>query len=197
MSVQLAKKSKVIGLTGNIASGKSTALTYLKSKGYVTIDSDQIVSEIWKDDHHLNTLSSIFKRDLSNPLIKKQFSIDIFEHEMLKKQLESYMHPLVYKTIELEISKNHGGIVIVDIPLLYETNYQQHVDAVILIVVDQQTQRNRLLKRGYSESHAQSRIESQMSYDIKTKHPNYQVNGALALPLFYEALDEILRKLSV
>jgi dephospho-CoA kinase len=197
MSVQLAKKSKVIGLTGNIASGKSTALRYLKSKGYVTIDSDQIVSEIWNNEHHLNTLSSLFKRDLSNPLIKKQFSIDVFENESLKKQLESYMHPLVYKTIELDISKSHESIVIVDIPLLYETNYQDHVDAVILVVVDPQTQRHRLLTRGYSESHAQARIESQMPYALKMKHTNYQLNGALPLPLFYEALDEILRKLSV
>lgn len=197
MSVQLAKKSKVIGLTGNIASGKSTALAYLKSKGYVTIDSDQIVSDIWKDEYHLKTLSSMFQRNLSDPFIKKQFSLDIFEHVTLKKQLESYMHPLVYKTIELEILKAQGSMVIVDIPLLYETNYQYHVDAVILIVVDPHIQRDRLLKRGYSLSHAQARIESQMSYDLKIKHQNYQVNGALALPLFYEAIDEILRKLSV
>jgi dephospho-CoA kinase len=107
------------------------------------------------------------------------------------------MHPLVYKTIELEISKRHESIVIVDIPLLYETHYEHHVDAVILVVVDQQTQRHRLLTRGYSETHAQARIESQMPYELKIKYPNYQLNGALPLPLFYEALDEILRKLSV
>jgi dephospho-CoA kinase len=196
MSVQHVKKDKIIiGLTGNIASGKSTALNYFNSKGYHTIDSDVIVSAIWKDPIHLKALSALFNLDLSIEHVKKAFVVNIFKDETLKHTLESYIHPIVYKTIEAYIDSSDQKVIILDIPLLYETHYDKHVDAVILIIVDEDTQLKRLLARGYSVEHAKDRIKSQMTYQEKMKKTPHHILGDVPLESFYQSLEHTIRKL--
>lgn len=194
MSAQVVKKKLKIGLTGNIASGKSEALRYIKSLGYDTIDSDAIVKEIWKDPIHLESLSNIFKRDLNDARTKEIFIQEVFHSPSLLKTLESYIHPIVYETIEKAIH-TLGPVVVIDIPLLYETHYESHVDAVILIVIDEETQLKRLLKRGYDTKDAKARMESQMPYELKISKDPYIINGNTDIKKFQEQILHTLRKI--
>ena len=190
MSVQPVKKNKLkIGITGNIASGKSTATTYLKAKGFTIIDSDEIVHELWKDPQIIQELSALFNLDLKDNEIQQQFKQDVFNDETMRKSLEAYLHPKVYETIEqhIQASTHH---VIIDIPLLFETHYETHLDAVILITVPKDIQMHRLTKRGLTLEQAEARIASQMDQSLKMKKTSHIISSTLNFETFYQALEK-------
>ena len=195
MSVQPVKENKLkIGLTGNIASGKSTATTYLKAKKFTIIDSDAIVHTLWKDPQIIQELSVLFDLDLKESVIQQQFKQDVFNNETMRKSLEAYLHPKVYDIIEhqIQVSKNH---VIIDIPLLFETQYEKHLDAVILITVPKDIQKHRLLKRGLNSEQAESRIASQMDQSLKMKKTTHIISSTLNFEAFYQALEKEIDKI--
>ena len=195
MSVRPVKVNKLkIGITGNIASGKSTATTYLKAKGFTIIDSDAIVHTLWKDPLIIQALSSLFELDLNDLTIQQQFKQDVFNNEKIRKSLEAYLHPKVYDIIEHQIqaSTNH---VIIDIPLLFETQYENRLDAVILITVPKDIQKHRLLKRGLTSEQAESRISSQMAQSLKMKKTTHIISSTLNFEAFYQALEKEIDKI--
>jgi len=195
MSVRPVKVNKLkIGITGNIASGKSTATTYLKAKGFTIIDSDAIVHTLWKDPLIIQALSSLFELDLNDLTIQQQFKQDVFNNETMRKSLEAYLHPKVYDIIEHQIqaSTNH---VIIDIPLLFETQYENRLDAVILITVPKDIQKHRLLKRGLTSEQAESRISSQMAQSLKMKKTTHIISSTLNFEAFYQALEKEIDKI--
>jgi dephospho-CoA kinase len=195
MSVRPVKVNKLkIGITGNIASGKSTATTYLKAKGFTVIDSDAIVHTLWKDPLIIQALSSLFELDLNDLTIQQQFKQDVFNNEKIRKSLEAYLHPKVYDIIEHQIqaSTNH---VIIDIPLLFETQYENRLDAVILITVPKDIQKHRLLKRGLTSEQAESRISSQMAQSLKMKKTTHIISSTLNFEAFYQALEKEIDKI--
>jgi dephospho-CoA kinase len=195
MSVRPVKENKLkIGITGNIASGKSTATTYLKAKGFTVIDSDAIVHTLWKDPLIIQALSSLFELDLNDLTIQQQFKQDVFNNETMRKSLEAYLHPKVYDIIEHQIqaSTNH---VIIDIPLLFETQYENRLDAVILITVPKDIQKHRLLKRGLTSEQAESRISSQMAQSLKMKKTTHIISSTLNFEAFYQALEKEIDKI--
>lgn len=190
MSVQHVKNNNIkIGITGNIASGKSTAVIYLKAKGYHVIDSDEIVKRLWQDDDIIIELSTMFDRNFKDLNVKHAFIEDVFQNQNIRHQLESYLHPKVYQEIETRMNILSGPVFI-DIPLLYETSYEKHLDAVILITVDQDIQLNRLKKRGYTNLQALSRIEAQMNQSLKMNKTKHIVSGTLGFESFYQALEK-------
>lgn len=195
MSVRPVKENKLkIGITGNIASGKSTATTYLKAKGFTIIDSDAIVHTLWKDPLIIQALSSLFELDLNDLTIQQQFKQDVFNNETMRKSLEAYLHPKVYDIIEHQIqaSTNH---VIIDIPLLFETQYENRLDAVILITVPKDIQKHRLLKRGLTSEQAESRISSQMAQSLKMKKTTHIISSTVNFEAFYQALEKEIDKI--
>lgn len=195
MSVRPVKENKLkIGITGNIASGKSTATTYLKAKGFTIIDSDAIVHTLWKDPLIIQALSSLFELDLNDLTIQQQFKQDVFNNETMRKSLEAYLHPKVYDIIEhkIQASTNH---VIIDIPLLFETQYENRLDAVILITVPKDIQKHRLLKRGLTSEQAESRISSQMAQSLKMKKTTHIISSTLNFEAFYQALEKEIDKI--
>lgn len=194
MSAQVVKKRIRIGLTGNIASGKSEALSIIKELGYDVIDSDLIVKEMWSDPHHVKQLSEMFSKDLTKDEVKKTFIHEIFSNQTLRLTLEGYIHPVVYEDIESR-SNTLGDVVVIDVPLLYETHHQEMFDAVILVVIDENTQLKRLLKRGYDEVHAKKRMESQMPYHLKINETPYHLNGLEDLETFQQSIKDVLRKI--
>lgn len=195
MSVQHVKNNNIkIGITGNIASGKSTAVTYLKAKGYDVIDSDEIVRDLWKKQDIIEAISIMFDRDLKDHHIKKAFIEEVFLNETMRHQLEAYLHPKVYEEIEKQIIMK-SGIIFIDIPLLYETSYEHHLDAVILITVHKDIQLNRLKKRGLTHSQAVSRIDSQMKQEEKINKTTHIVSGTLGFESFYQALEKEIERI--
>lgn len=170
MSVQIVKhKPYLIGLTGGIASGKTTAANLFKEKGIPVIDSDLIVKTLWQNDLDMvKEIEITFGYPMTNEG-KKKLAQTIFQDDEKRKMLNRIIHPKVFSIIEDEKKKmSDQEIIVIDMPLLIEVGYQREVDTVVLVYVDLKTQIDRLMNRDHlSEEDAYLRINSQMSLEEK------------------------------
>jgi dephospho-CoA kinase len=184
MSVQpVNTKPHLIGLTGGIASGKTTAAHIFSQLGITVIDSDVIVKDLWKTDRKMvQIIESTFgyTMDVEG---KKRLSQAIFEDKVKRLSLNSIVHPRVFKKIEIEKAKHqHEPILVIDMPLLIEVNYIPRVDQVVLIYVDQRTQIERLMSRDHlSEELAMKRIQSQMSLEEKKAYADVIIDNSTTI----------------
>lgn len=161
--------AKVIGLTGGIASGKSTARRFFSQQGIPTIDSDTIAREVVEPDQAgLVGIIKLFGPEYLLPdgrLDRAKLGQLVFSQPAAKNQLDAFLGPIIRRELVQRIAeakKATAEIVIVDIPLLFEHHYQELLDGVLVITVDQETQLERLMVRNQlSATAAQQRIEAQ------------------------------------
>ncbi|HHY03867.1 MAG TPA: dephospho-CoA kinase [Thermoanaerobacterales bacterium] len=191
---------KVIGLTGGIASGKSTVSMYLKSKGAVIIDADKIARQIMqKGKPAWNEIILHFGKDIltdKNEIDRKRLGKQVFSDKRKLSLLNSITHPKIINEIEKQLKnfeKNNKSVVVIDAPLLLETGLDVLVDEVWLVVVDEQTQLKRLISReedlGVDEAYA--RIKSQMSLQDKKKLADRLIDNSGTIGETKEQLDKI------
>lgn len=189
---------KIIGLTGGIASGKSTASNILKTFGATIIDADILAHKvIEKGKPALKEIVETFGKDILRKdgiLDRKKLGKIVFSDERKLKTLNAIVHPAVHKLSEelFGIEKAKGTEkIIYDSPLLIEENLMDRVDEVWLVYVDPKTQLERLIKRnGFSREEAMDRIESQLSLEEKKRYADVLIdnNGGI------ERLEKQLRE---
>lgn len=166
---------KVIGITGGIASGKSTASNMVREMGFTVIDADyasRVVVEPGQKAYGeiIDQFGeSILHED--GTLNREKLGAIIFTNEEKRKQLNQIVHPAVrtYMNEEREAAFERGEkIVFLDIPLLFESKLTHMVDKTVLIYVDQDVQLQRLMARNnLTEEQAKARINSQMPLSEK------------------------------
>ena len=167
---------QVIGLTGGIATGKSTVSIILKKAGAIIIDADRIARDVVKKG--LPAYQEI-RDTFGDNVLLPEGEIDrsalgdiIFNDPQKKQLLNRIVHPHVSKETNLQlkhIEKAHPhSIVILDIPLLMEAQMHQDLSDVIVVYVPEHTQIKRLMRRdGISEADARARVRSQMPIEEK------------------------------
>lgn len=185
------------GLTGSIATGKSTVANILRQHGAVVIDADQIAKEViepgadgWiKVKRHFPEAIGLDQR-----VERKKLAGIIFNNPKQRKLLEGIIHPLVIIRIKAEGQslENLNRIVFVDIPLLYETDSQLWLDEVWVVYIPQELQLKRLMNRdNLSESEAMKRINAQMSIEEKRKLADYVIDNSGSLDNTKEQVDKL------
>ena len=166
------------GLTGGIATGKSTVAGIFKDLGAKIIDADKIARRAVKKGRPTwQKILDYFGKDILLPdgeIDRAGLGKIIFNNPAKKEKLNSIVHPYVFSEMENEMSKikkeTPHAIVIRDIPLLMELGLEKKISPVILVYVPQKIQLERLMKRdGLSEKDAVSRIKSQMDIEKKKK----------------------------
>ncbi|KGT39968.1 MAG: dephospho-CoA kinase [Heyndrickxia faecalis] len=167
--------AKIIGLTGGIASGKSTVSNMLKTKGFTIVDADIAARKVVEPgelayEQIIEAFGEgILLQDLT--LDRKKLGALIFADEALRMKLNSIVHPAVraWMTREKDRAIENGKkTVFLDIPLLFESRLTYMVERTILVYVDGETQLKRLMTRnGLSEKEAQMRIRAQMPLSEK------------------------------
>jgi dephospho-CoA kinase len=160
----------LIGLTGNIGTGKSTVLGIFARLGALTIDSDEIVRELYSRENIKIKAIEILGNSIVNDdgeLNKKEIADLIFNNNMLKVQLEALLHSYVFEEIESVSTKNPDRLVIAEIPLLFETEYNKRVDHVILLNCSREIIFDRLRNSGLSNNEIKARLSSQMPDAVK------------------------------
>lgn len=179
--MKTVKDNKIIlGLTGGIASGKSTAANFFKSKNILVFDSDLEVKRIWEENEKAITyVKDKYNIDIKTNIGKKALANLIFNDKKVIKDINDLIHPLVFESIDRFIKENSNEkVLIIDMPLLFETGYYKKVDLSVLIYVDLNTQIERLMKRdNLSRSDALTRINAQMSLEDKKALSNYIINN--------------------
>jgi len=157
-----------IGLTGGIACGKSTVARIFSELGAPVIDADTIAYRlVEKGQPALALIQSEFGNAILNPdgtLNRSVLRETVFSDPVQKQKLEAILHPLVYKTIQLESEQLHAPYCIISIPLLFETGRTDFVDRILVVDCPVQTQIERVGKRdNLSLERIRSIIDSQVS----------------------------------
>lgn len=156
-----------VGLTGGIASGKSTVSAMLAELGAVIIDGDQLAREVvQKGTPGLAQVVEAFGPEIltaDGDMDRPKVGQIVFNDEAKRKLLEGIVHPLIFERYaELEASAPKDGLVVHDIPLLAESGRADTFDAVIVVETPAEVQIERMLRdRGWTHADAVSRIAAQ------------------------------------
>jgi dephospho-CoA kinase len=192
--------SLVIGLTGGIASGKSTVSNMLKEMNITVVDADlEARLAVEKGEPAYQKIISGFGADilLDNGEIDRQKLGSIIFHDSEKRQLlNSIVHPEVRVRMNNKIeSAIQGGeqVVVLDIPLLFESKLTRMVQKTILVYVDREVQLKRLMERNsLSLEEAEARIKSQMPLSEKVALADEVIDNNGSLTETNKQLREIL-----
>lgn len=174
-------KRFVVGLTGSIGTGKSTALKRFEELGAATVSLDQIAKEQAKPGR--DGYKAIVK-NFGSCILKGDGTIDrallgrvIFSDKRAKLGLERATHPLILKEMKRLVGKL-TGVVIVDVPLLFEKKLERNFDATILIACKPEKQLKRIMNRdGWDSKEARLRMKSQLPLDQKRKLADVTINN--------------------
>lgn len=173
----------VIGLTGNIGSGKSTVARRLAGLGAKTIDADQVARKVvLPGSACLEEIVREFGRSILNDqgeLDRKKMGDVVFADPEARTRLNNIIHPWITEEIRGEITRfkkrpellGSAGVLVVDAPLLIETGLQHNVDEVWVVKVDLKEQLQRLARRdGLAPEDVMNRLDAQLPQEEKLKY---------------------------
>lgn len=177
----------IIGLTGNIASGKSTVGFYLQSLGATVIDADRLAREIvLPNTPALKEIVFSFGSGVLNEdgtLNREKLASIVFNDSQARKKLESITHPRIEEEVNRLIEHFNksapSSMLVLEIPLLIEVGWHKKVDQVWLVTVDERVQLKRLMQRdNLSLEQAKRRIASQMPQQEKRKYADVIIDNS-------------------
>ncbi|AQS58939.1 dephospho-CoA kinase [Desulforamulus ferrireducens] len=177
----------IIGLTGVIASGKSSVAKYLKQLGATVIDADQVARQVVSPGTPaLKEIVATFGPGVlhrDGTLNRKALANLVFANAAARKQLEKITHPHIETAINKlmkEFKEDHpGAVLVLEIPLLIEVGWQHKVDQVWLVTVDEEVQLKRLMERDkLTLPQALQRIASQMPLGEKKKYADVIIDNS-------------------
>lgn len=190
----------IIGLTGSIATGKSTVSRMLREKGYPIIDADEISRQVVEPGSPvLTSITEAFGPDVllsDGSLNREMLGSLIFNDRENREKLNGIMHPAVRKEMlrqKEEWLENGSNTVIMDIPLLFESKLQSYVDKILVVSATPEIQMERLMVRnGYSADEAEIRINAQLPISEKEKGADAVINNNGTLKETEKQLDELI-----
>lgn len=199
---QVDRLPKVVGITGSIATGKSTITNYLKKLGYEIIDADEIVSK-YKEKNKL--IYDGLVKEFGRKILNSNDEIDnvvlsqiVYENPLLRKRINEIVHPIVYSICEKQIKNTLSKIVFLSVPLLYEASFDKLCDEIICIYVDEETQIKRLVNRSHiTIEEAIKRINAQMPLKEKCEKATFIIDNSNDLCYTIKKLEEILKEIGV
>ncbi|MEI5760825.1 dephospho-CoA kinase [Staphylococcus aureus] len=175
---------KVIGLTGGIASGKSTVSELLSVFGFKVVDADKAAREaVKKGSKGLAQVREVFGDEAidENGEMNRRYMGDlVFNHPEKRLELNAIIHPIVRDIMEEEKQEylKQGYNVIMDIPLLFENELENTVDEVWVVYTSESIQRDRLMQRNnLSLEDAKARVYSQISIDKKSRMADHVIDN--------------------
>ena len=191
--------TRVLGLTGGVGMGKSTAARLLKKVGLPVVDSDDLAREAVQPG--TEGLAEIVD-EFGEGFLKADGSLDrdkmastVFQDEAARKRLEAIIHPRVRTVWEKQIDqwreqKRPVGVVV--IPLLFEVDLQDSFDAVLCVACTANTQRARLRERNWDDAQITARIAAQMDIAQKMDLADHVLWNEGAPELLMDQMKEIL-----
>jgi dephospho-CoA kinase len=196
---------KIIGLTGGIATGKSTVAEMFRNANIPLIDTDVIAKEVLnKGSVGYLEVVDYFTEDIlhtDKEINRKKLGRIIFTNSKKLEKLNSIVHPKVKDFVLTEIEKNrqmNKELVIIDVPLLYESGFDSLVDEVIVVYVDQELQVQRLMDREQiTKEYAMMKIKAQLPLEEKVKKATYVIDNSSSILDTKKQFTKILAEIEV
>ena len=171
------KDTLIIGLTGGIASGKSTVSKFFSNLSIPIIDADQISHDLTKiNGSAYSEVIEYFGENITGEngdIDRKKLGTIVFNSKSKKEKLESIIHPKVLSTIQAEIKSRRGEYKIIEVPLLIESGFQEFTNRILVVDCSTETQMERLMKRdGVTEEYAKNILSNQIDRETRLKFAN-------------------------
>ncbi len=190
----------ILGLTGGIASGKSTVSEIFRKLGIEVVDADRIAREVSQEEEVVDKLVELFGREILEVGEENRKSIDrgklrevVFRDRESVRRINEVIHPRVIEVFEERRRRNlPGEIIIFDIPLLFEAGLEYLCDRVAVVSVDRRIQIERIAARdGSSVETAENIIDKQMSVEERERRAHYIIRNQGSLEELEERVVEI------
>ena len=194
--------ARIIGITGGIASGKSTVTEFLRQLGYQVIDADQVVHELQEPGGRLYQAllstfgSSILQED--GRLDRPKLGAMIFGNPELLEQSSQIQNQIIREELagRRDMLAETEDIFFMDLPLLFELQYEDWFEQIWLVDVTEETQLSRLMTRNsLSQEEAEKRIAAQLSLQEKRKRADVLIDNNGSLEETRQQLRDALQKL--
>jgi dephospho-CoA kinase len=196
----------VVGLTGGIASGKSTVARMLQQRGAAIIDSDEIAREVTAPGTPaLDEIVRAFGPDLLTPegtLDRKRLGALVFSDPERRRQLERITHPHIRAEMRQRLERLRRGanppvVAVVVIPLLYETGAEAEVDVVVVAAARGEDQVRRLMARDcLTREQAEARVAAQMRIAEKAERADFVLDTSAGLEETARQVANLMRRLA-
>lgn len=192
----------VLGLTGNLAAGKSTVLRLLKQKGAKVFDADRVIHGYYRNKRSpvFKKVKAEFPECLSRGVIsRKKLGSVVFSDNKRLRKLERIVHPAVIVSLLQWVKKagpDRKKIYIAEVPLLFEKKLIRHFDRVILIRVKREVLTGRIIKKyGFSRKRALSRLSLYRPVREKIKGSDFIVDNSLNFRRLKKEVDLLWKKI--
>lgn len=190
-----------LGLTGGIASGKSTVSRIFAELGAIIIDSDLLAREVVAPGTDgLDEVVKAFGEEVltaTGEMDRAKVGAIVFADPSRRKVLEQIIHPRVFqRALEIDASAGEHDVVINDIPLLVETNQADRFDAVVVVDVPTELQVERMVRdRGMSAEEAEGRIAAQATREQRLAVATYVVENTGSLEDLRKRVEQVWEQL--
>jgi dephospho-CoA kinase len=193
---------KVCGLTGGLGMGKSTAAQFLRERGAQVVDADELARQLVQPGQPaLAEIQAAFGKAIvasDGRLRREELARIVFADADARKKLEIILHPRIGERWLAQIETWRGenrALVVVVIPLLFETRAESHFDKIICVACSAPAQRERLLARGWTPEQIQQRLAAQWPVEEKISRADFVVWTDGALDTHARQLERIFVKL--
>jgi len=190
----------VIGLTGGIATGKTTVSHKLQEKGFAVINADHLVKDIYALPETLEFIKGEFPDVIMNEQIQfpllRQF---VFANSENKVKIENFIYARLAQAFKEAFKKfDHPQMIIYDVPLLFEKSLQPLFDMTVLVYAPREIQRTRLIKRdNVLEEMADAMLNSQMDIEEKKAKADFIIDNSKSESELAEEINRLLHKLQM
>jgi|TARA_B100000795_G_scaffold269844_1_gene260682 dephospho-CoA kinase len=179
----------IIGITGSIASGKSTVARLIAKKKYPLFSADKIVSDLYKNSRFIKLLAKKFKLR-EKKKIKNQIRLLVRKNNNKLKVLENIIHPIVRRKMNVFLKKKNK-VLVLEIPLLIENKLDRYFDKIIFIDAKKKLRLKRYLKKNSEKKIFEMLNKKQLSPNIKKKACDLVINNNYSLAILEKNVKKI------
>jgi dephospho-CoA kinase len=194
----VVKKKKIIGVTGGLATGKSTVTDLFAALGAVRVDADAISHDILENDEKVKTrVKELFGEGIltGGRIDRKKLARAVFFDKDELGRLCEVMHPVIIERIRREVAHAGDNVVVIDAPLLVEAGMAGEVDVLVVVTADADTQIDRAVRRGMEREEAARVIDSQMPLSQKAEQADHIICNEGEIEKIKEGVDRIWQKI--
>jgi dephospho-CoA kinase len=188
-----------VGLTGGLASGKSTVARWLAEAGFLVVDADRLVAELYRPGGE----GAAAVRDLFGPeVLDAEGAVDharvaerVFADPAARRALEHTIHPLVRRRFE-QIARSSGApVVVLEATLLVEAGYGPGFDFIVTVEADEETRLRRAVERGMDRAAARARLLAQGDSETRRQAAHRRLDNCGDLQHLRRQVDELVEEL--
>ena len=189
----------IVGLTGGFGTGKSTVAHMWEALGACVIPADELAHEaLMKGGPGYDQTRALFKGDAvetDQGLDRRKLAEIIFHDPKRRQQLEALVHPYVRQRLWDEIAEAEEGVVVLEIPLLFETGFDRFCDQTVVVNAPDSVADKRLLAKGFSMRDIENRRRAQMPLDQKLKRAHWVIENSGTLESTRREAEKVWKNL--